>query len=191
MIRVSAGRYKGRRLGVAPGVGTRPSSGKIKEALFSSLGERVQGRRLADLFAGSGALGIEALSRGAEQVVFVETDPRAIAVIRGNLKKLEIEENAAVLRRVDAWRWLQGLGRGELPESERVDGILLDPPYSSENFEHVLSLALGLLESKTIEFLALEHPSRSGEDGMVPSTLCVTTRRHGHSAFSIVERAST
>ena len=180
MIRIVAGRYKGRRLHLAGG-----------EALFSSLGDRVKGKRLADLFAGSGALGIEALSRGAVRVVFLEKDPRAIAVIRRNLRELEVEETAAILRRADAWRWLERLGRDEIPEREKVDGVLMDPPYSAESFPYVLSLAHRLLESKRIEFLALEHPARTVEREEVSSIVSVTTRRHGHSAFSILERAST
>ena len=88
-MRVVAGLYRGRRLQAPPGRSTRPTSDRVREALFSILGPAVEGARVLDLFAGSGALGIEALSRGAAEAVFVESDPRAAAAIRGNLKTLD------------------------------------------------------------------------------------------------------
>ncbi|MDP8978282.1 MAG: RsmD family RNA methyltransferase, partial [Actinomycetota bacterium] len=84
MTRVIAGSAGGRRLQVPPGRATRPTGDRVREALFSVLGPRVPGAAVADLFAGSGGLGIEALSRGAARAVFVEADPRAAAVVRAN-----------------------------------------------------------------------------------------------------------
>ncbi len=189
MMKVAAGRFKGRRIRLAPGVGTRPSSGRIKEAIFSSLGKRVEGRVIADLFAGSGALGIEALSRGAKKVVFVEIDRRALNAIRANLEILGIGPTEAVVRRADAWRWLERLARGEPVFPEDIEGLLLDPPYAEESLERVLSLAPRLLESSRVRFLALEHPARA--EGSPPPGVEMTTRRHGRSAYSILEGART
>ena len=115
MIRITGGWLKGRRIALAPSVGTRPSSGRLREALFSALGQRIEGAVFADLFAGSGALGIEALSRGASRGSFVELDPRAVKVLRRNLEELSIPHEAYRLRRADAWRWLDKLGDGRLP----------------------------------------------------------------------------
>src|SRR4051794_20541590 len=95
-MRIIAGTHRGRRLVAPPGRGTRPTSDRVREALFSILGRRVAGARVLDLFAGSGALGIEALSRGAAQATFVDDDPAAVRAIRANLGEIE---GAEVVRR--------------------------------------------------------------------------------------------
>jgi 16S rRNA (guanine966-N2)-methyltransferase len=124
-VRVVAGLYRGRRLEAPRGRSTRPTADRIREALFSILGAgAVEGARVLDLFAGSGALGIEALSRGAREAVFVDSDARAAAAIRRNLEALAIE--AAVQRR-DAFAWL----RGAVGEGGTFDIVFADPPYSS------------------------------------------------------------
>jgi 16S rRNA (guanine966-N2)-methyltransferase len=121
-MRVIAGAYKGRRLTVPPGLDVRPTADRVREALFSILGERVAGARVLDLFAGSGALAIEALSRGADSAVLVERDRRAVAAIRANLDA--IGDAGARVDPLDALAWL-GRARGE------YDLVFLDPPYSS------------------------------------------------------------
>jgi 16S rRNA (guanine966-N2)-methyltransferase len=119
-LRVVAGQFKGRRLATPRGTRTRPTADRVREALFSMLGD-VAGARVLDLYAGSGALGIEALSRGAASAVFVERDPPAAAAIERNLAAIGVE--AAVVRQ-DALRWLA-----------RADGpfelVFCDPPYDS------------------------------------------------------------
>jgi 16S rRNA (guanine966-N2)-methyltransferase len=123
-MRVIAGLYRGRRLKVPPGVRTRPTADRVREALFSILGD-VEDARVADLFAGSGALGIEALSRGAEHATFVERDAGAVGVLRFNLAALGIVEDVEVFE-WDVLRWLETVG-GSL----EFDVVFLDPPYSS------------------------------------------------------------
>lgn len=126
-MRVVAGAYKGRRLRAPRGVATRPTADRVREAIFSMLGP-LEGQRVLDLFAGSGALGIEAASRGAAAVTFVESDPRALRAIRRNLDELQFD--AEVVRR-DALGYLRTRpGPFEL--------VFVDPPYSS---------ALGLAEA--------------------------------------------
>jgi 16S rRNA (guanine966-N2)-methyltransferase len=100
-VRVVAGRLGGRRLRAPRGAGTRPTSEKVREALFAMLGA-VDGARVLDLFAGTGALGIEALSRGAAAAVFVEHDPRALAALSANLTELGLDEEEAEVRRGEA-----------------------------------------------------------------------------------------
>jgi 16S rRNA (guanine966-N2)-methyltransferase len=117
-MRVVAGEFKGRRLAAPRGARTRPTADRVREALFSMLGD-VAGARVLDLYAGSGALGIEALSRGAASAVFVERDAQAVAAIERNLEPLEVE---ASVERADAVRWL---GRAE----GRFDLVFCDPPY--------------------------------------------------------------
>jgi 16S rRNA (guanine966-N2)-methyltransferase len=119
-LRVVAGEFKGRRLAAPRGARTRPTSDRVREALFSMLGD-VAGARVLDLYAGSGALGIEALSRGAASALFVERDPAAVAVIERNLAPLEVD---ATVERADAVRWL---ARAEGP----FDLVFCDPPYDS------------------------------------------------------------
>ena len=121
-MRVVAGACGGRRLIAPRGDVTRPTSDRVREALFSVLGPSVQGARVLDLFAGSGALGIEALSRGAAAAVFVDRAPRAIEVVRANLAGLGIE---AEVRRMEARSWL----RTAFARADAYDLVFLDPPY--------------------------------------------------------------
>jgi 16S rRNA (guanine966-N2)-methyltransferase len=117
-VRVVAGEFKGRRLHSARGSRTRPTADRVREALFSMLGD-VSGARVLDLYAGSGALGIEALSRGAESAVFVERDQHALAALRRNLGAVGAE---ADVRRQDVLRFLAR------PEGT-FDLVFCDPPY--------------------------------------------------------------
>jgi 16S rRNA (guanine966-N2)-methyltransferase len=120
-VRVVAGALGGRRLKAPLGRATRPTSDRVREALFSILGDLTDAGVL-DLFAGSGALGIEALSRGASRAVFVDSDPRAIAAIRANLDALGI---AAPVHKRTALAYLNNASDGPF------DLVFLDPPYSS------------------------------------------------------------
>jgi 16S rRNA (guanine966-N2)-methyltransferase len=122
-VRVIAGSAKGRRLGPVPR-GVRPVSDRVREGLFSSLGEAVDGAKVLDLFAGSGALGIEALSRGAAHATFVEADRSAAAAIAANLRTTGFAERATVVRE-DALRFLMRDG----DPARRWDLVLADPPY--------------------------------------------------------------
>jgi 16S rRNA (guanine966-N2)-methyltransferase len=117
-VRVIAGEFKGRRLHAARGTRTRPTADRVREALFSMLGD-LSGAHVLDLYAGSGALGIEALSRGAESAVFVERDDRALAALRRNLEAVGAE---AEVRRQDVPRFLAR------PEGT-YDLVFCDPPY--------------------------------------------------------------
>jgi 16S rRNA (guanine966-N2)-methyltransferase len=121
-VRVIAGQFKGRRLKAPPGSDTRPTSDRVREALFSILGD-VEGLRVLDLFAGSGALGIEALSRGAAEAVFVEQSRRAADAIRANLRA--VGDPPAEVRAGSVAGYL---GRAS---GERFDLVFADPPYSS------------------------------------------------------------
>ncbi len=121
-MRVIAGRWGGRRLQAPPGDATRPTSDRVREALFSVLGDRVDGARVLDLFAGSGALGIEALSRGAASATFVDSAPAAIRSLTANLSALGAD---AEVRRADVRRFLGAASA----TGRHYDLVFLDPPY--------------------------------------------------------------
>jgi 16S rRNA (guanine966-N2)-methyltransferase len=123
-MRVIAGRLGGRRLKAPTGKVTRPTSDRVREALFSMLGQ-VEGCHVLDLFAGSGALGIEALSRGAGSAVFVERNARVVAVLHANLAALALAEDVAQVRHVDALSALHSARRS----AETYDLVFIDPPY--------------------------------------------------------------
>lgn len=123
-MRIIAGEFRGRRIDAPPGIETRPTADRVRETLFSMLASRIgpfDGLRVADLYAGSGALGLEALSRGAAHASFVEFDRRAAAAIR---------DNAATLGVTERVRIIAGSALA-LPRSEPFDLILADPPYAS------------------------------------------------------------
>jgi 16S rRNA (guanine(966)-N(2))-methyltransferase RsmD len=137
-MRVIAGRLGGRRLQAPAGRRTRPTADRVREALFSMLDE-ITGERVLDLFAGSGALGIEALSRGAERAVFVERDPVAARVLQQNLAALDLCPPQAQLRRLAA---LQALRKARQAE-ETYDLVFIDPPYGqAQDWGQELSSAL-------------------------------------------------
>ncbi|MCM3131931.1 16S rRNA (guanine(966)-N(2))-methyltransferase RsmD [Paenibacillus polysaccharolyticus] len=127
-MRVVSGSAKGRPLKAVPGTGTRPTTDKVKEALFSMIGPYFEGGAALDLFAGSGGLGIEALSRGMDKAVFVDLEPKSIEVIRANLKATKLEDQAAVYRN-DAGRALKALAK----RNTIFDLVFLDPPYRMKN----------------------------------------------------------
>ena len=135
-VRVIAGTYGGRTLKAPKGAATRPTSDRVREALFSILGARVQDARVLDLFAGSGALGLEALSRGAREVTFVDDERAAIAAIKANLQLLQA---GAQVRQNDVLRFLSAASAS----GAQYDLVFLDPPYRlAERFARPLSEAL-------------------------------------------------
>ena len=137
-MRVVAGRLGGRSLAAPRGAGTRPTSDRVREALFAILGaDLVDGARVLDLFAGSGALGIEAVSRGAAELVLVDSSAAAVTAIRRNLSALGVE---AEVRRQDALGYLRGASR----DARQYDLVFLDPPYRHASaLGPQLSAALG------------------------------------------------
>lgn len=131
-MRVVAGTAGGRRIAAPPGTDTRPTTDRVREAMFNALGSlgAVVDAEVVDLFAGSGALGIEALSRGAAHATFVESDRRAADVVAANLADLGLADRATVLRRpVDA-------ALDQLPDGVHL--VLADPPYAFDGWAELL-----------------------------------------------------
>ncbi|HUH07713.1 MAG TPA: 16S rRNA (guanine(966)-N(2))-methyltransferase RsmD [Egibacteraceae bacterium] len=167
-----AGSARSRRLEAPPGRGTRPTSDRVREALFSSLAPVVADARVLDLYAGSGALGIEALSRGAEHAVFVERDPRAAAIISANLERTGLAARATV-RRQDAARFA-----GD-PIGGPFDLVLADPPYTAP-IEDVFDLlgelrGAGALADSAV--VVIERDRRATGDVQSPPWLALERAR--------------
>lgn len=131
-MRVITGSARGRRLRELEGMETRPTTDRVKEGLFNVLQFDIEGRRVLDLFAGTGQLGIECLSRGAAEAVFAERRPDALKLIRENLKVTELSDRARVVAG-DSMEFLSTTG-------EKFDIILLDPPYASGLLEEALRI---------------------------------------------------
>ena len=153
-MRIIAGELKGRRLRAPTWMGMRPTSGRLRETLFALLGERIAGANVLDGCAGTGAVGLEALSRGATAVTFIESDRRATALIRANLARCGVSSRGRVIE-------------GALPAAiERVfepsafDLVLLDPPYEFD--DRVIGAILSALARRTAPdgLLVVERPRR-------------------------------
>ncbi len=134
MIRIIAGRAKGRRLSAPDGDETRPTGARVRQTLFDILAPRLAGARFLDLCAGAGAVGFEALSRGASRVVLVDSNVAAVLALKANAKALASAGGDVTILREDARRalaWLADTGR-------RFDVVFFDPPYQGELYEEVL-----------------------------------------------------
>lgn len=122
-MRIIGGKWRSRQIKAPPGAEVRPTGDRVREAWMSILGARIPGARVLDLFAGSGALGLEALSRGAAHVEFVESAPRSIAALSANIALLDAAAHA-IVHRTDAIRFVDGL------EAGAFDVAFADPPYA-------------------------------------------------------------
>lgn len=199
-LRIIGGEFGGRTLKSVRGLGTRPLLGQVREALFNILGDRIDGAFVWDLFAGTGASGMEALSRGARRVLFVEKNGRVIDVLRNNLRALDddVEERVVVVRG-DAWdpplmhRGAFGAGRDDQDGDAEVapDVIFLDPPYPMVAEDPVKSMARArrLLDRTAPEGCVLFH-FESGvlDEDDFDADLDVDLREWGSSVIAIMWR---
>jgi 16S rRNA (guanine966-N2)-methyltransferase len=183
-MRVVAGRFRGRPLTAPRGMSTRPTIDRAREALFQILGP-LDGLRAIDFYAGTGALGIEALSRGADHAVFVEVDRAAIAAIRKNVERLGVErESTLLVRPVERCR-------SELERLGPFDLVLADPPWKDSAAAAILVARMirGLLTDEAR--VVLGHPSQSPVE--LPGDLgleCYDVRKYGGSGLSFFRRAT-
>ncbi len=186
-MRVITGSAKGRRLKGVPGVAVRPTSDRVKEALFSMLGSRFElTGTIMDLYAGTGAMGIEALSRGAARVVFVEHDRLARRVLRANLAACCFTERAEILP-VSVRQGLRLLGA----RGARFDGVLMDPPYGRGLVADTLrQLGRADLLEANAWVVAERHVDDQLEDAYGVLRL-TRTRRYGKTGVVLFAVAST
>jgi 16S rRNA (guanine966-N2)-methyltransferase len=138
-MRIIAGKFRSRQLKSLKGLSLRPTSDRLRETLFNVLGDLVVGARFVDLFAGTGAVGIEALSRGAPEAIFVEKHAPTMALLKKNLESLEIRTGVRLLTK-DALHALQQVATEPTSGSSRVDILFLDPPYAEKDqYAEILS----------------------------------------------------
>ncbi|MGB6876842.1 MAG: 16S rRNA (guanine(966)-N(2))-methyltransferase RsmD [Candidatus Acidiferrales bacterium] len=179
-MRVIAGRFKSRRLRALRGMELRPTSDRLRETLFDILGDTVEGCLFVDLFAGTGAVGIEAISRGARRVVFIERHAPAVQVIRENLKSLEIASAAEILP-MDAMRGLERLAS----QHEPSDFVFLDPPYAqAREYQRVLEFIGAAEILSTTGIVIAEHGEKLELPPQVPGLERTRVKVQGDSALS-------
>lgn len=151
-IRIVGGRWRSRLLEVAEVPGLRPTPDRVRETLFNWLGQDLDGLTCLDLFAGTGALGFEAASRGAAQVTMVERDARALTQLKTNAARLSASN--IEIRRADALDFLRGAALGK---AQCYDLVFLDPPYRQGWLARVEPLLAGVLDTKALIYVEAEH----------------------------------
>jgi 16S rRNA (guanine966-N2)-methyltransferase len=149
-MRIIAGQFRSRVLQAPPGWSTRPTSDRLRETLFNVIAPRISGSHFLDLYAGSGAVGIEAISRGAEHVAFVERDPAAARILRGNLERLGITDGFRI-NTGSVKVFLQKRSSGASPKPIPHEVVFLDPPYDAVD---EYAATLGLLGGSATPHLA-------------------------------------
>jgi 16S rRNA (guanine(966)-N(2))-methyltransferase RsmD len=182
--RVIAGTARATRL-EAPGEGTRPLADRVKQTLFAILEPDLPGAIFLDLFAGSGAAGIEALSRGAAHATFVERDKAAVAVIKANLARTHLADRATVTR-ADVLAWLRDPARAGDP---RPTVVLIDPPYDDAAALSAALEAVGLLLAPNARVVA-KHFWRDAPPGRIGLLASDRERRFGETALTFYRRAA-
>jgi len=168
-VRIIAGEFKGRRLRTPAGDAVRPTADRVREAWFSILQRSIRGARVLDLFAGSGALGFEALSRGAASADFVELHRLALATLKANIKTLKVDDRAAI-HRADALRFAERL------HPDQYDVAFADPPYAGQEAARLVAM---FRVNAFARIFSIEHPVNQpipGDD----------TRRYGDTAVTFI-----
>ena len=179
-MRVIAGGLKGRVLQAPGWQGLRPTSDKLRETIFNVLTPRIAGARVIDGYAGTGAIGIEALSRGAAHVTFVERDPRAVRLIAENLKRCGVADRYTIIR-------AEFQDTRSRPDGVEYDIIVLDPPYGAAELSDALSAAEPLMSNSTL--LIVEHAKRDPAPPTSGRLALTRTLTSGDSALAFYTRA--
>jgi len=185
-MRVIAGSLRRRTLEAPAGLATRPTSDRLRETLFNVLAPRMEGTVFLDLYAGSGAVGIEAISRGAERVVFVERAPSALKALRGNLERLGLRE----CFRIEASSVAAYLRRARVNEERGFDVVFLDPPYdAADEYATVLRLlggvATGMLAEDAV--VIAEHRRKERLEELYGGLKRTRLLEQGDAALSLYE----
>jgi 16S rRNA (guanine(966)-N(2))-methyltransferase RsmD len=177
-MRIIAGKLRGRRIETPDWPGLRPTSDRLRETLFNVLAPRIEGARFLDAYAGTGAVGIEALSRGAAHVTFVESDRRAAELIARNLARCGVEDRYAIIRARFA-------GAPQLDGA--FDLLFLDPPYGAAGLTEALSSAAPLLAAESL--MIVEHAARDAAPERTAGLVRVRELVQGDSALAFYRMA--
>lgn len=175
-MRIIAGTLKGRRIAAPPGRDVRPTSDSLRETLFNVLGDLVIGARVLDAFAGTGAIGLEALSRGASHVTFVERDARVIRVLSDNIRALGVSDACVIIRH----DFLNARAAASF------NLVIADPPYDIASLDDTVARGAAWLVPEGR--LVLEHSRRREAPGTAGLLRCTRTLTAGDSALSFYER---
>ena len=177
-MHIGGGAVKRRRLQAVPGQRVRPTSGLVRQALFNVLRGLMEDAIFVDLFAGTGSVGLEALSHGARQVYFVENEPRALQVLRANIAHCAMAERATVINGTLP-QALRNLG-----ESVQADVLFLDPPYASDLGEQTLQVVGTGRVLKPPGMVVWQHAARRPAPGLVERLSLWQSRRYGNTQLS-------
>ncbi len=181
-MRVVGGMAKGIILKAGKGEKIRPTSDKVREALFNILARDITGAFFLDCYAGSGAVGIEALSRGAERVIFVESDKKAVALIKGNLERCHLEDKAVIIQRIFE------KSSNKIKElQDSFDFIFADPPYQRTDYDKLIKQAgkQNLLKSRG--WLIIEHMKKDSLPEVIDELSKVKVKYYGQTALSFYQ----
>ncbi len=181
-LKVAGGELKGKPLASLKGRGVRPTSGLVREAMFDILFSRVRNAVVLDLFAGTGALGIESLSRGAARAVFVDNSPSALTVIKQNIQNCGLESVAVTLRQ-DATRKLSGLTAFDAV----FDIVFMDPPYDQGAVSSALAALAATSVLKPGAVVAAEHSRREAINDTTGRFKLLDQRKYGDTLVSFLD----
>ena len=180
-IRIIGGELKGRKLVTVPGIQTRPTTDRVRESIFNIIGTGVGGALVLDLFAGTGAMGIEALSRGAETVVFADNDTQALTALAKNIKTCALESRARIIQ----WNILKNLNMiCSFPPAFNL--VFIDPPYHKNMIQKTLT---NLAESRGLENgarVVVEHSPREPISLKAQNFEISDQRRYGKTLVSFL-----
>lgn len=181
-MRIIGGNFKGKKLYPVPGSETRPTKGKVREAVFDIYGRSILNARILDLFAGSGAFGLEALSCGAKSAVFLESDPRAITAIRKNIRMCGVEDRSQCIK----WDITRGLSCIH-PFHKGFDLIFMDPPYYKDFIAETLKHLENSMRQENKASVVIEHTARTPFPEIHPPFVIADRRKYGKSVVTFLD----
>jgi len=177
-VRVIAGHFRGTRLHAPSGMDIRPTADRLRESIFNIIGPRIRGKHVLDLFAGTGAMGIEALSRGAEHAVFIDNHPQALELIRRNITKVKAGERATVI----SWDIARNLKC--LRDHSVSDIVFIDPPYRRGLIQNTLHYLQA--DTTGIRMIVVEHDANESLQDLSGGFLLEDQRRYGKTLVSFL-----
>ena len=182
MIRIIAGEYRGRKLKVLKGMDVRPSSDQLREGLFNMLSSLADYESMIflDLYAGTGALGLEALSRGAKKVIFIEASRKNMSVLKQNIESISPEQNCFELAQDSSVHWLSGFADPGHPSV-----VFLDPPFSGDEYELILN-KVNVLPSIRAGSLIVVESNQAREISFPETLVLLKHRRYGSVKLDIL-----